>query len=163
MAYEFDLGELEGPLADQTDGNAWVVEFILGFDADTDELNVMSVLLFETDENNKLELCFGIRTKSGPELDVVSLPDYSKEKTDFCIPKDNRMEVTIRLREAIELLISDADPEYIIMQTFYPNLEPKALRKYDAVEDTLSTSGYLPQDSWREPDGINYWLFKKQG
>jgi hypothetical protein len=123
----------------------------------------MSIILFETDQNDKLELCFGIRTKSGPDLDTVSLPDYTKEKTDICIPKENREEVTIRLKEAIELLTDDSDPNYIVMQTFYPNLEPKALRKYDSVGATLAVIGYLILDAWREPDGINYWLFKKQG
>ncbi len=44
MSYEFDLQELEGPLQ-EADGS-YVIEFILGFDAETDTIVVMSVILF---------------------------------------------------------------------------------------------------------------------
>jgi hypothetical protein len=88
MAYEFDLGDLEGPYIDSE--GSQIVEFILGVDAETDTVAVMSVILFPTTQEDTLELCFGIRTKAGPELSRVSEPDYGKEGAEKYIPREKK-------------------------------------------------------------------------
>jgi hypothetical protein len=159
--YVFDLGGLEGPF---TDGEgSRVVEFVLGIDVDLNTVAVMSVILFTTEDNDKLELCFGIRTKSGANLSKVSPPDYSKEAADLYIPKAARERVLSLINSAIGLVVDARKPSFIIMETFYPNLEERALRKYDSITKALRVIGYPIRDSWRdEYTNIDYWLFERR-
>jgi hypothetical protein len=99
MAYEFDLGDVEGPYTD-SDGSQ-IVEFILGVDPETDTVAVMSVILFPTTQEDALELCFGIRTKAGPELSRVSEPDYGKEGAEKYIPRERRADVLAKIMDSI--------------------------------------------------------------
>jgi hypothetical protein len=162
MAYEFDLGELEGLFTDRE--NSLIIEFVLGVDPDTDKIVVMSVILFPTAQADKWELCFGIRTKSGPELDDISEPDYSKECAETYIPKEYNSQVLARIRRAVVEIASRCNSTYIIMETFYPNLPPKALIKYITISNELFDLNYLVEEEWKdEQSGINYWLFKKKG
>lgn len=164
MAYEFDLQDhIEGPIS-QIDGSH-VAEFILGFDAEQDTIVVMSILLVPTDRSDTLELCFGIRLKR--DVGVVrhvSEPDYSVEGSLEYVPREYKDEVLMRIGTAITLLVSSVMPENITMETYYANLPPRALTKYDSVEASIMTCGYLVADAFRNPDdGINYWLFTRKG
>ncbi len=162
MAYVFDLGDPEGPFTD--DENSQIFEFVLGVDPEKDIITVMSVILFETEDKETLELCFGIRTKSVADgLITISPPDYSKEKADECIPKDKRSNVLFAINGAVDVLAQIAKATNIIMETFYPNLDHKALKKYDIICNALARWNYPVEDSWKdESTGINYWLFKKR-
>jgi hypothetical protein len=159
MSYEFELHELEGPFTD-AEGSR-IVEFILGFDAEADAVVVMSVMLVPTDRTDTLELCFGIRTKN--EEGNVSPPNYSKEGRDKYVPKASRATVLASVKAAITAVVSDAAPDYIVMETFYGNLPTEALKKYDVIGASVIVCGYLVADSFRADDtGINYWIFKRR-
>ena len=54
-------------------------------------------------------------------------------------------------------------PSFIAMETFYPDLPPEALGKYNVIGAGVIVCGYVVDDSFRdEASGINYWLFKKR-
>jgi hypothetical protein len=159
MAYDFDLQDPEGPFV-EADGSR-VVEFILGFEDDTDTIIVMSVLLVPTDRKDTLELCFGIRAKVGPEPHI-SAPDYSKDGSYKYIPRERRTTVLASICESIQRLVETEKPPYITMETFYADLPAEALRKYDMVELQIRFNDYVIEDKFRAPDGINYWLFRKR-
>jgi hypothetical protein len=137
----------------------YVIEFRLGYDIDTDLIALMAVMLTRTDEDDIMEFHFGIRTRTadGP----ASSPDYSKEAVDNLIPKEHRLWIKHVILECIVGLVPKSRPKYIVMETFYPNLELKALKKYEAICNTLKMVGYDVADQFRDEDsGINYWLFK---
>ena len=123
MAYEFDLGELEGPYTDSE--NSHIVEFVLGVDPDRDTVAVMSVILFPTTREDTLELCFGIRTKIGADLSQVSEPDYGKEGAQKYIPRERRADVLAKIMDSVSSAVSAAMPGLIAMETFYPDLPRK--------------------------------------
>ena len=159
MAYEFNLGALEGPYTD--DQWAHIVEFILGMDAAQNVVVVMSVILFPTDNPDVLELCFGIRTKG--ETFGISEPDYGKESAAKYIPKNQRADVLQKIKEAVESIVSSKMPAYIAMETYYPNLPPEALTKYSVIGAGIIILGYVIEDQFRDPEsGINYWFFRKR-
>lgn len=161
MAYEFDLGGLEGPFTDAE--NSQIVEFVLGVDPDADMVVVMSIILFPTERPDTLELCFGIRTKVGANLETVSEPDYSKETANLYIPESGKHSVLRGIREAVLGIAKNSKVPYIIMETYYPNLPPKALVKYVTISNELFDADYLVEEEWKDDEtGINYWLFKKR-
>jgi hypothetical protein len=159
VAYEFspDHG-VDSPVADGEGGR--VIEFAIGFDASADLIILMAVLLTATDRDDALELHFGIRARrnDGPATE----PDYSKECVEQYIPRFGRDLIRRLIIESVEKLVVVARPEFIVMETYYANLEPKALAKYAPVCGAVTASGYLI--CWRdENDGKNYWIFKKVG
>jgi hypothetical protein len=164
MAYEFDLGEIEGPYTDNE--GSQIVEFVLGVDPDTDTVVVMSVILFPTERSDTFELCFGIRTKTVVALDGsadVSEPDYRNEGAKKYIPDSYRSEVLAQVRNCVSSIVKAKMPDFITMETFYPYLPPQALAKYSIIEASIISQGYILADSFRhESFGINYWLFKKR-
>jgi hypothetical protein len=117
------------------------------------------VFLLQTTEKDTLELCFGIQTKH--DGSGTSPPDYSKETTDQYVPKSGRLQVLTRITVAIDWLVEESKPRYIIMETYYSNLNQIALKKYDSVVSILALAGYALEDRWREENGIDYWLFKR--
>lgn len=120
----------------------------------------MSVLLVPTEREDTLELCFGIRVKTG---EVVSEPDFSAESSRRYIPDEHRKTVLAYIFRCVTMLGLFYKSDYITMETFYPNLEPKALRKYDGVTQSLERAGYTLRDQFRNPeDGIDYWLYEKR-
>jgi hypothetical protein len=141
MAYEFDLGDIEGPYAD-SDGSQ-IVEFVLGVDPETDTVVVMSVILFPTTQEDMLELCFGIRTKAGPDLSRVSEPDYGKEGAEKYIPRGRRADVLAKIMDSVSSVVSAAMPGLIAMETFYPDLPPEALKKYSLIGASVIVCGYI--------------------
>jgi hypothetical protein len=168
MAYDFALENfLEGPINASDDSR--VVEFILGFDVQNDVIQkdiivVMSVLLAPTDREDTLELCFGIRLKTEDETTLYASDlDYSVEGATKYIPSAYKDQVLMLICEAVTLLVSTTMPSYITMETFYANLPPKALKKYDIIGAKIVVCGYMVGDQFRNPDdGINYWLFEKR-
>jgi len=54
-------------------------------------------------------------------------------------------------------------PSFIAMETFYSNLPPQALGKYNVIGAGVIVCGYVVEGSFRdEASRINYWLFKKR-
>jgi hypothetical protein len=161
MAYEFDLGDLEGPYTDSE--GSQIVEFILGADPEADTVVVMSVILFPTTQEDMLELCFGIRTKTGPDLSRVSEPDYGKEGAEKYIPRERRADVLAKIKDSVSSIVSAAMPSLIAMETFYPDLPPEALKKYSLIGASVIICGYVVEDSFRDDASrTNYWLFRKR-
>jgi hypothetical protein len=120
----------------------------------------MAVMLTCTERDDTLELHFGIRTRisDGP----ASPPDYSKEGADLYIPKLSRQIVRDLIRACVIHVVPDADPKYIVMETFYPNLPDRALQKYAAICGAIQICGYELIEEFRdETSGINYWAFSR--
>jgi hypothetical protein len=159
MAYEFSPDKDVGPPTSDGEGGQ-VIEFALGFNPDEDLIVLMAVLLTATDRADALELHFGIRTRINDG--TASEPDYTKESVQRYIPKESRNLVTGLIRECVEKIVRASAPEFILMETFYPNLEPVALAKYAPVCEAVITGGYKVADSWRDQsNGKNYWIFRK--
>jgi hypothetical protein len=161
MAYEFTPTQsiVGGSFSDGDGGQ--VIEFALGYDPETDLIVLMAVMLTRTDRDDALELHFGIRLRIGDG--PADAPDYSKEATDKYIPKESRTIIKGLIRACIIRVIPNAQPKYIVMETYYPNLEPKALRKYEAICGAVGICGYNVTDEWRdENDGKNYWIFSRK-
>jgi hypothetical protein len=151
MAYEFDLGDLEGPYTD-SEGSQ-----IVGHGCGDVRHTV------PTTQQDTLELCFGIRTKAGVELSRVSGPDYGKEGAEKYIPRERRADVLAKIMDSVSSVVSAAMPGLIAMETFYPDLPPEALKKYSLIGASVIVCGYLLEDSFRDDaSGINYWLFRKR-
>lgn len=147
---------VEPALADGAGG--YVIEFRLGYDIDADLTVLMAVMLTSTDDPDALEFHFGVRTRIGGG--PADGPDYSKECVDKYIPKSARTIIKHMILEAIVGLVPKARPRNIVMETFYPNLEPRALEKYKPICETIKMVGYEVADAFRdETSGINYWLF----
>jgi hypothetical protein len=164
MAYEFDLGDIEGPYTDSE--GSQIVEFVLGVDSDADTVVVMCVILFPTERPDTLELCFGIRTKTVVASDGsvdVSKPDYRNEGAKKYIPDHYRSEVLAKVKDCVSRIVGVKMPDFIAMETFYPYLPPQALAKYTTIGASIIAQGFILADSFRqESSGINYWLFKKR-
>ena len=160
MTYEFDPEyRFDEPVSDGAKGE--VIEFALGFDPDTDLVVLMSVMLVATDKRETMEFCFGIRTRIGDG--PASEPDYSKETVDRYIPKIARPIIKETIRRCIARLVPSSMPENIIMETYYPDLEPKALEKYQPICRAIVSCGYVIDDEFRDPDsGIDFWLFGRK-
>lgn len=159
MAYEFSPDQdVEAPVSDGQGGQ--VIEFALGFDDELNLIVLMAVMLTATDRPGVLELHFGIRTRINNGRSGE--PDYSRETVQRYIPKDSRNLIAGLIRESVQKIVTAGAPEHIIMETFYPNLEPVALAKYAPVCGAVIMSGYRIGDSWRdENDGKNYWIFTR--
>lgn len=161
MAYEFSPDQdIDAPISDGEGGQ--VIEFAVGFDTEVDLIVLMAVMLTVTDQNDALELHFGIRSRLNDS--PATEPDYSKECVEQYIPKFGRDLIKGLIIHCVEKLVLTARPEYILMETYYANLEPKALAKYAPVCGAVIVSGYTVDDNWREEkDGKDYWVFRKNG
>lgn len=162
MAYEFDVEvDPDEPFTDNL--GTEIVEFALGYDTDADLVVVMSVMLVSVDDPKAHDLRFGIREKSATQDWKVSAPDYTKEGVDKYVPREWRTFVLMRIRSAIQALVTKVKPDSITMETYYAGLEQKALKKYDLVCAAVYGCGYDLGDQFRDPESQkNYWLFTKQ-
>jgi hypothetical protein len=163
VSYTFQLdpwARVSRPMSDGDGGYA--IEFALGFDPEEDLIILMAVMLSRTQLSNTLEFHFGIRTRTTDG--AISPPDYSKQIVDKYIPRDNRSQVKEYIGLCAWHLVLVASPRYIIMETFYPNLEQKALQKYLPIVERIEELGYAVTDQFRdETSGVNYWFFSRRG
>lgn len=159
MPYEFDLQvELNDPVSDGEGG--YVFEFALGFDVEIDLIVVMAVMLTATDRPDALELHFGITKRQG--MEPPSAPDYTREAADAFIPKEHRARVLDMIRRGVAAVVGRSQPDYILMETYYGNLPPKAVVKYYPICERLIESGYILEQAWRESaSGKDYWVFRR--
>jgi hypothetical protein len=165
MAYIFDL-ETELPDAPFVDGfDVETIEFALGYDVDAEIATVMSVMLvpgasyLDGELEDVFDLRFGIRERDLKHEWKVSPPDYARECADRCIPKGYRKAVTALLCGSLGILTKHSGAKHLTMETFYPNLPEKALRKYKEICNFLRGRGFELKDEFRDPDsGKNYWL-----
>lgn len=129
----------------------------------------MSVMLVRGDSylessiRGVFDLQFGIRI-----LDLISgsvaAPDFTIETGRRFIPATATEQVLATIQDAISLLIERASPRFITMETFYPALPEKALRKYEKISKRLLEFGYVVADRFRDgTNGIDYWFFKQSG
>lgn len=117
MAYEFDLEvDPDEPFTDNL--GTEIVEFALGYDTDADLVVVMSVMLVSVDDPKAHDLRFGIREKSATQDWKVSAPDYTKEGVDKYVPREWRTFVLMRIRSAIQALVTKVKPDSITMETY---------------------------------------------
>jgi hypothetical protein len=165
MAFEFELEEdFESPSRDNLD--TWAIDIGLGYDIDEDMVVVMSVMLvpgdaFLKDElSHVFDLQFGIRKKW---LDRTSPPDFDKETGRKYIPSERNADVLRVIRRAVMRLVGVVMPDHLTMESYHPNLEPKALTKYDMLCNALAELGYEVMEAFREPsNGINYWYLRRR-
>lgn len=134
------------------------VEFALGYDLDAGIAVVMSVMLVKVDE--AYDLRFGIREIDSRMTWKVSAPDYSKEAVKRYIPRDQRAAVAAELQKAVEILINDVRPDYVTMETYYPDLPARARRKYALIELAMIGCNYRMADRFCDETTNKYhWLF----
>jgi hypothetical protein len=165
MAFEFELEEnLETPRREEED--LWVIDIGLGYDKDEGVAVVMTVMLVRGDSylegkvRNAFDLQFGIRKRS---LHYVTTPDFHKETGRRYIPQYRNKDVLICVGRAAMYLAHEVKPDHLTMETFDPNLESKALKKYDDICVSLAKAGYEVAESFREPsNGINYWYLRRR-
>lgn len=160
MAYVFSPDhDIGAPVSDGEGG--YVIEFALGYIPEEDLIVLEAVMLTATGQPNILELHFGIRYRIGDS--PASPPDYSKDAVDLYIPKASRAIITDLVRKSTARIVPAARPKSIVMETFYANLEPKALHKYDAICGAIGMCGYVLEQEFRGEDGKNYWIFAREG
>jgi hypothetical protein len=165
MAYIFDL-ETELPDAPFVDAmDVEIVEFALGYDVDADIAMVMSVMLvpgasyLDDHLDDVFDLRFGIRERDLKHECKVTAPDYTRECVDRSIPKEHRKAVFGLMCKSLEVLTKHSGAKHLTMETIYPNLPDKALRKYKEICHFLEGCGFKLQDEFRdEHSGKNYWL-----
>jgi hypothetical protein len=165
MAFEFELEEdFDGPWRDNLD--TWVIDIGLGYDTEEDMVVVMSVMLvpgdaFLKDElSHVFDLQFGIRRKWA---DRTSPPDFDKETGRKYIPPERNADVLRVIQRAVIQLVGVVNPDHLTMESYHPNLEPKALRKYQALCDGLTDAGYELVKAFQErSNGINYWYLRRR-
>lgn len=162
MAYIFDLEvDPENPFTDAL--GTEIVEFALGYDLDDDTAIVMSVMLVPVDDPKGHDLRFGIREKSLSRDWKVSGPNYTKEFVDRYIPKEWRTFVLTQIARAVRALVEKVKPDDVTMETYYPGLEQKALKKYELICTAMYGCGYVLDEQFRDDESQkNYWLFTKQ-
>ena len=161
MAYIFDL---EKDFDDEpyvaADGSR-IIDFALGYDPDSSLIVLMSVMLIP-DESGAYELCFGIRTRSGVDASNVSSFDYSSATGKRYVPTESAQDVLDVVLAATVSLIGKVKPENVIMETFHSHLPPKAMRKYESIEEILANLSYTLTEHFRdEADGKDYWSFSR--
>lgn len=159
MSYQFDLEVgVDPPFSDAL--STEIVEFFLGHDLERDMAVLMSIMLVPMDE--AYDIRFGIREKKISQEWKVSAPDYSKETVDAYIPKRHRKAVNDKIKAAVVALITKVSPKNVTMETFYANLEVKALAKYDTIIAAMHECNYIIDDAFRDRTTLkDHWLFKK--
>jgi hypothetical protein len=121
---------------------------------------LMAVMLTATDRDDTLEFSFGIRTRVGDG--PASPPDFGKEAVDRYIPKDSRPKIKDLIGLSAIWIATAALPNNIVMETFYPSLDAKALRKYEIVIRAFEICGYKLVDQFRDSsDDKDYWSFSR--
>jgi hypothetical protein len=173
MAYIFELEtDFSPPIKI---GDDYVLDFALGYKLDTSEIVTMSVMLVAGDsyldepldklaplENAIYDLQFGIRVHNAHNGNV-SEPDFTIETSRKYIPDHARSQVAAVLRNAIARIVGHVHPYSVTMETFYPNLPDKALRKYQAISAAIEECGYKVADAFRDgTNGTNYWFYTRE-
>jgi hypothetical protein len=167
MAYIFELEtDFSPPIKT---GDDYVLDLALGYELDRSEIITMSVMLVRGDsyldepldkEKEIYDLQFGIRVHwhNGD----VSEPDFTIETSRKYIPDYARSQVAAVLHNTIARMIKDVRPRFVTMETFYPNLPAKTLRKYQVISAVIEGCGYKVADEFRDgTNGINYWFYSR--
>ena len=165
MAFQFELEQdFEAPRQEAPD--MWVIDIALGYDDVRPVSAVMSVILVQGDSylegavTNAFDLQFGIRVR---RLDSVSKFDFRKETGVEFIPRERNKDVLAAIRRAAISLVSVVRPDHLTMETYYGDLEPKALKKYEDICADLTGIGYEVADAFKGTlDGINYWYLRRR-
>lgn len=158
MAYVFDLEEVDPEIFVDNQGSE-IVEFVLGYDLDDELVIVMSVMLIPCGE--ACDLRFGIREKDLNKDWKVSGLCYDRERVRECIPSQARDIILVYICLAVGALASATQYEKITMETYYRNLPSQAMQKYESISNQLISNGFSVETSFRNDDGIDYWLFVK--
>jgi hypothetical protein len=159
MSYVYELdAELTDVFVDNQGTS--VVEFALGYDLDAEEIVLFSVALGPSVDGAS-DLRFGVRTRHAVKEWMISGLDFSREVVLECIPPAGRPVVRELLLTAISRLAEKCPDDKITMETYYQNLPPKALEKYNDIAKSLEILGFLTERKFRDGDGYDYWLFSK--
>jgi hypothetical protein len=159
MDYVFDLDAALTPVFIDNLGTS-IVEFALGYDLDSNEIVLFSVTLVPCD-NGVSDLRFGIRTRDAEKDWKISGLDFSRKRVVECIPSKARKAVHDLLLAAVSDLAKAGNVQKITMETYYANLPPEALEKYENVTNVLIYNGFYVETKFRTVDGIDYWLYTK--
>jgi hypothetical protein len=159
MAYVFDLDNQLSPVFVDNLGTS-IVEFALGYDLDSNEIILFSVTLGPSD-GGVSDLRFGIRTRDAEKDWKVGGLDFSRKRVLECIPSKARKVVQDLLLAAVSELAKATNDERITMETYYANLPPEALEKYENITTILIFNGFSVETKFRDVDGVDYWLYSK--
>lgn len=136
------------------------IRFQLGVDFELDFIIYMTAT-FVFKEDGIYELRFGTEERRLSREGYSEGMDYSIEQSKRYVPTDHRPKVLGLLLEAIKAILASARPEKITMQSFYPNLQAKALKKYDKIANLMNENGYETAEDFVGSNGKRYWLFKR--
>jgi hypothetical protein len=125
----------------------------------------MSVLLVRGDSYLEgkvagiFDLQFGTRERD-VESGAVGPLDFSSAAAARWIPDRFKADVLGVLLEAVGALLVAVHPSYVTMETYYGNLPPRALKKYQVICEKFADHGYAIRDQFRDAmTGIDYWFF----
>ena len=168
MAFIFDLEEVDSDVDLFVDASGTsIIDFALGYDQETSTAILMSVMLVSGESYlegtfaNVRDIQFGIRVRNLVH-DTISPPDFTSASASLFIPKGARVHVLVNICKALMFLLRRAKPQFLTMETYYPNLPDEALQKYDVITKWIWQLGYDAVHRFRdETSGIDYWFFAK--
>ena len=145
------------------------IEFGLGYDLDTNIIALMSVMLVSyvahalgPEYEGAYDFEFGIREQDGERKWKVTAVDFTRETTAKYVSKTDRKLVLSLICTALKHLVRDVRPDSITMSTYYANLPPKGLRKYEPVCEGICECGYVQAECFDGADGRRNWGFKRK-
>jgi hypothetical protein len=151
MVYRLDIEE-DFDHTPVTDGfGSEIIRFQLGEDFELDFVVYMTVF-FALKEEGIYELRFGTEERRLSRENFSEGLDYSIEQSKRYVPSAHRPRVLGLLLEAIKAILA--------MQSFYANLQDKALIKYDKIATLMNENGYETAQDFVGNNGRRYWLFK---
>lgn len=163
--FAVDAGYVPTPFIDAL--GVTLVEFDL---AEEDQVGVavMSVMLIPgaacqpgPEYTTAYDLRFGIRLRDLEHDWKFTPPDFSVESRDKYIRREDRPLVRSGIERATKALIEYRHPALVTMSTYYPNLCPRGLAKYDGICRELGNCGYETTEMFDGEDGKRYWLFSR--
>jgi hypothetical protein len=168
MAYQFEL-ETDFDSAPFCDNlGTQIVEFGLGYDIDQNHIILMSVMfvpagaVWKPEATGVYDLRFGIRERDADLEWKISGPDYTRDAVRKYVPKQHREAVRLDLLKAVSYLVDSVVPAGVTMESYYPNLDSAALRKYSGICQLICEKGYEIVDDFCDgTSGINYWFLKR--
>lgn len=159
MVYRLDIEE-DFDHTPVKDGFGWeTIRFLLGVDFEADIIVYMAVT-FAHKEDGIYDLRFGTEERRLSRKDWTVGLDYSIEQSKRYVPAQYRAKVLGLLLRAIDDILNSTRARKITMESFYPNLPDKAMKKYDKIASVMHRNGYETGDDFVGTNGKRYWLFK---
>jgi hypothetical protein len=158
MAIVFQVDEAFEPAPFIDNMGTTIAEFELGQEP-PDSVVVMSTMLLPgaacqegADYIGAFDLRFGIRLRDAEHDWKFTAPDFTTEARDKYIRPEDRAIVRAGICKALGALLQFRSPEQVTMSTYYANLPPEGLAKYnDICAQSIGVESASPPVSGRSP------------